>query len=65
MQRLALAILLVAALAGLAAVAVAGLGRILAPAADSGHGPEGGAMQKVAFALLMALILYVAFLGPA
>ncbi|MDJ1007824.1 MAG: hypothetical protein QNJ13_08365 [Paracoccaceae bacterium] len=62
MQRLALAILLVAALVGLVAVLAAGLRK-----AAGGPGFEDGTtpMQKVAYAVLIALMLYVSIMGAA
>ena len=68
MQRLVLAVILVVALVVVLAVAVTSIRRALA-----GRGPEPGAvtvadrdtgLQKIAYALLIGLILYVSFAGP-
>ena len=62
MQRLVLAVLLVAALAAVVSVLWAGLRATLGgPTAPAEQGSD--TMQKIAFALLMALIAYVAFAG--
>jgi hypothetical protein len=61
MTRLVLAVLVVAALAALLAILALGLRATVAHA--SAPGSEASAVQKVAFALLAALILYVAFQG--
>ncbi|MEM9708416.1 MAG: hypothetical protein AAF871_06440 [Pseudomonadota bacterium] len=60
MQRLALAILLVAALVGLAAVVFGAMRRATGgPGLDEGVSP----MQRVAYFVLIALILYVSIAG--
>lgn len=67
MQRLALALILVA-VAIVAAVAAVGAMRRAWGAVDGtlhDRRPRGEAMQKVAFMLLVALILYVSVLGGA
>lgn len=65
MQRLALAVIFVALVAGaiaLIARVVATRGR-MATLPDPGLGTARGNMQKLSFMLLVALILYVSFLG--
>lgn len=67
MQRLALAILLAVAILAVAILVLAAVGRMVATVqatASAGRATEGGQMQKIAFALLVGLIVYVAFLGP-
>lgn len=60
MQRLALAILLVAALIGLAGYLTAGLRKSIPSRVEEG-GPA--LMQRVAYFVLIALILYVSIMG--
>ncbi len=62
MQRLVLAVLLVAALVAVVSVVWAGLRTTMGgPSTDAEQGSD--MMQKIAFALLMVLIAYVAFAG--
>ena len=63
MTRLVLAVLIVSAL--VAGIAVLALGVRAVIAGGTADGEPGNPMQKVAFALLVALILYVAFQGAA
>ena len=64
MQRLALALILVAVLIVTAIVLLAGLRRVLqGPSSVSVPAHRATGMQKTAFGLLIALILYVAFQG--
>lgn len=67
MARLALAALLVLVIAGVVAVFAAGLYRISRTngATDIANRSEGAVMQKAAFFLLVALILYVSISGGA
>ena len=64
MQRLVLALILVAALVAAAVVVLAGLRRVLsdrdAPAVPAAQAPG---LEKTAFGLLVALIIYVAIQG--
>ncbi|MBT8456045.1 MAG: hypothetical protein HKO95_11480 [Rhodobacteraceae bacterium] len=63
MQRLVLAVLILAGLIALLAVVMAGLRAVLAPK-EPADGIKGDDMlQKVAFFLLLALIAYVATTG--
>ncbi|MDU8945169.1 hypothetical protein [Ovoidimarina sediminis] len=64
MQRLALAVILVAVLVVAAVVVLAGLRRVLqGPDAAQVPAHRATGVQKTAFALLVALVLYVAFQG--
>ena len=63
MQRLVIAVLLVGALVVVLTVAVAGLRRALSGPTDVAVRGD-GAVQKLAYALLIGLILYVSFSGP-
>jgi len=67
MARLALAAIFVLVLAGLAAVLAAGLYRLRREnsGSDLVTATEGAVMQKMAFVLLVALILYVSVSGGA
>lgn len=64
MQRLALAVILVAVLVVAAVVVLAGLRRVLqGPDAASLPAHRATGLQKMAFGLLIALFFYVAFQG--
>ncbi len=63
MQRLVLAILIVAALAAFLAVIVAGLGRAISPRPGLPAQDRSEPVQKIAFTLLIALIAYAALMG--
>lgn len=63
MQRLALAVLAVAALVVALTVAAAVLRRALA-GAETGPEGAGETFRRVAYALLVALVGYVALAGP-
>lgn len=67
MARLVLATLLVIGALAVVAIFVAGLSRVLRETHAAGTGPrvEVTAMQKVAFFLLVALIMYVSVSGGA
>lgn len=67
MARLALAAIFVLVVVGLAAIFIAGLNSLRRTAGAGGplDVTEGTAMQKVAFFLLIALILYVSASGGA
>jgi hypothetical protein len=67
MQRLVLAVLFVGAAIAVAAVAVRGARRAWGAVdeAASGHERGGHIMQRLAFFVLIALILYVSILGAA
>lgn len=66
MQRLVLAILLVAVLVVAIGAALAALRRSLDPSWPAGGAPAAGdgALQKTAYTLLIGLIGYVAIAGP-
>lgn len=63
MQRLVLAILIVAALAAAFAVVVAGLRRALSQGPGLPARQSSEPVQKLAFTLLIGLIAYAAFTG--
>lgn len=63
MQRLALAIIAVAIVAGIAALVVRAAARGIERAGGSAAVTTGSAMQKAAFFLLLCLILYVSVNG--
>lgn len=63
MQRLALAIIAVAIVAGMAAVLVRAAARGIERASGSDALTTGDTMQKAAFFLLLCLILYVSLNG--
>lgn len=63
MQRLVLAILIVAALAAILSVLVAGLRRTVGPGPGVPALKGSEPVQKIAFSLLIALIAYAALTG--
>ena len=65
MQRLALAVIVIAILVSLVAILTRGIALAVEERGGLSQLTTGGTMQKVAFFLLLALILYVSLNGAA